>query len=56
MGEIAAREAISSVECLEILLHPWIGYLILPLFALANAGIPLFSWIYNGNFYCEFIF
>lgn len=43
MGGIAAREAISPVERLEILLHPWIGYLILPLFALANAGIPLFS-------------
>lgn len=43
MSETAAREAISPVERLEILLHPWIGYIILPLFALANAGIPLFT-------------
>ncbi|MDF1678775.1 MAG: Na+/H+ antiporter NhaA [Legionellaceae bacterium] len=38
-AEVALRETLSPVERLEILLHPWIGYLILPLFALANAGI-----------------
>lgn len=43
MAEVAAREALSPVERLEIILHPWIGYLILPLFALANAGIPITS-------------
>ncbi|MCE3043802.1 Na+/H+ antiporter NhaA [Legionella sp. 16cNR16C] len=41
--EVAAREVLSPVERLEILLHPWIGYLILPLFALANAGVALTS-------------
>ena len=31
------------VEWLEHLLHPWTSFVILPLFALANAGIPLSS-------------
>lgn len=41
MAEIAAREALSPVERLEIALHPWVGFVIMPLFALANAGLPL---------------
>jgi NhaA family Na+:H+ antiporter len=36
-----ARETISPVEYLERTLHPWVGFLILPLFALANAGVPI---------------
>ena len=39
IAEVAVRETLSPVERLEIILHPWIGYLILPLFALANAGV-----------------
>jgi NhaA family Na+:H+ antiporter len=35
-----ARETIPPVEFLEGLLHPWVGFLIMPLFALANAGVP----------------
>lgn len=38
---VATREALSPIERLEILLHPWIAFLIMPLFALANAGLPL---------------
>ena len=38
-----ARESVSVVEWLEHLLHPWTSFVILPLFALANAGIPLSS-------------
>src|SRR5690606_1505452 len=41
LAEIAAREALSPVERLEITLHPWVGFVIMPLFALANAGLPL---------------
>ncbi|HCP5224771.1 TPA: Na+/H+ antiporter NhaA [Legionella pneumophila] len=41
--EVATREVLSPVERLEFFLHPWIGYLVLPLFALANAGIPISS-------------
>ncbi|MDN3652762.1 Na+/H+ antiporter NhaA [Thalassotalea ponticola] len=41
MAEIAARESLSPVERLEITLHPWVGFIIMPLFAFANAGLPL---------------
>lgn len=40
-AEIAARETLSPVERLEIALHPWVGFVIMPLFAFANAGLPL---------------
>lgn len=36
----AARETISPLEYLESTLHPWVGFVIMPLFALANAGVP----------------
>lgn len=38
---LAAQESTSPVERLETALHPWVGFGIMPLFALANAGIPL---------------
>jgi NhaA family Na+:H+ antiporter len=41
VAEIAARETLSPVERLEIGLHPWVAFAIMPLFALANAGFPL---------------
>ena len=41
VAEIAARESLSPVERLEIGLHPWVGFVIMPLFAFANAGLPL---------------
>lgn len=37
----AARETLSPLERLETALHPWVSFLIMPLFALANAGVPL---------------
>jgi NhaA family Na+:H+ antiporter len=37
----AARETVPPVEYLETVLHPWVGFIIMPLFALANAGVPL---------------
>ncbi|GAA0682810.1 Na+/H+ antiporter NhaA [Marinobacterium maritimum] len=40
-AEIAARETLSPVERLEMALHPWVVFAILPLFALANAGLSL---------------
>ena len=36
-----ARESISVAERLQTLLHPFTSFVILPLFALANAGIAL---------------
>jgi NhaA family Na+:H+ antiporter len=41
LAETAARETLSPVERLEIALHPWVGFVIIPLFAFANAGLPL---------------
>jgi NhaA family Na+:H+ antiporter len=35
----ASREAVSPLERLEVALHPWVGFVIMPIFALANAGI-----------------
>lgn len=37
----AAKEAVSPLERLETLLHPWVGFVIMPLFALANAGVAV---------------
>lgn len=39
--EQARREAISPAERLIDLLHPWVAFGVMPLFALANAGVPL---------------
>jgi len=38
---IAARESLSPVERLETSLHPWVAFIVLPLFALANADVRL---------------
>ena len=37
----AVRESISPVERLEAMLHPWAGFIIMPLFAAANAGVEI---------------
>jgi NhaA family Na+:H+ antiporter len=37
----AVRESISPLEYLENTLHPWVGFFIMPIFALANAGVAL---------------
>jgi NhaA family Na+:H+ antiporter len=36
-----AREGVSPLERLEVALHPWVGFVIMPLFALANAGVTI---------------
>jgi Na+:H+ antiporter, NhaA family len=36
-----ANEAVSPLARMEALLHPWSAYMILPLFALANAGVEV---------------
>jgi NhaA family Na+:H+ antiporter len=41
--EVAVRETLSPVERLEMMLHPWVSFAIMPLFAFANAGMPLSS-------------
>ena len=37
----ALTESLSPVERLELMLHPWVGFAIMPIFALANAGITI---------------
>jgi NhaA family Na+:H+ antiporter len=37
----AAREAVSPLERVETVLHPWVSFVIMPLFAFANAGVQI---------------
>jgi NhaA family Na+:H+ antiporter len=39
--DAARREAMSPAESLIESLHPWVAYLIMPVFALANAGVAI---------------
>jgi hypothetical protein len=41
LTEVAIRETLSPVERLEMMPHPWVSFAIMPLFAFANAGMPL---------------
>ena len=36
-----ALETVSPLERIETALHPWVAFIIMPLFALANAGVPI---------------
>lgn len=38
-ASLLAKEAVSPLVRLETLLHPWMGFAIMPIFALANAGV-----------------
>ncbi|WLD14396.1 Na+/H+ antiporter NhaA [Planctellipticum variicoloris] len=40
-AKLAVREAASPAERLESLLHPWVSFVIMPLFAFANAGVRI---------------
>ena len=44
----SVRSALSPNDRLQQLFHPWTSYLIVPLFALANAGIPI-----SGSFLAQ---
>ena len=39
--ETAVRKSTSPMERLEAALHPWVSFVIMPLFAFANAGVPV---------------
>jgi NhaA family Na+:H+ antiporter len=39
--EVAAEHAQTPLQRLEHVLHPWVGNFIMPVFALANAGVTL---------------
>ncbi|HEX4612015.1 MAG TPA: Na+/H+ antiporter NhaA [Urbifossiella sp.] len=36
-----AREGVSPLSRIEYALHPWVGFVIMPVFALANAGVAI---------------
>ncbi|WP_150526839.1 Na+/H+ antiporter NhaA [Roseibium sediminis] len=37
----AVAESLSPVERIELTLHPWVGFVVMPVFALANAGVVI---------------
>jgi NhaA family Na+:H+ antiporter len=39
--ERATRETVSPLAYLEARLHPWVAFVVMPVFALANAGVPI---------------
>jgi len=39
--EFVARESLSPLHRLEMGLHPWVAFAVMPIFALANAGVEL---------------
>ncbi len=43
LGDVrqAQQEAVAPVVRLQTMLHPWVAFVIMPLFALANAGVTL---------------
>lgn len=47
--EAARREAISPAARMQHLLHPWVAFGIMPLFALANAGVPFGGAALHGD-------
>jgi Na+:H+ antiporter, NhaA family len=46
---VANREAVSPVERLQHSLHGWVAFGIMPLFAFANAGVPLGQVSFEGD-------
>src|SRR5690606_22953025 len=48
-ARVATREAQSPVERLEMLLHPWVAFAVLPVFALANAGVTISSQDFDAS-------
>jgi NhaA family Na+:H+ antiporter len=44
----ARREAVSPVDRLIHAFHPWVAFVIMPIFALANAGVPLAGATFEG--------
>ncbi len=54
--ERAARESLSPLERLEVALQPWVAFLIIPLFAFANAGVPLTTEAFSDPITIAIIF
>jgi NhaA family Na+:H+ antiporter len=52
---VANREAVSPVERLQHSLHGWVAFVIMPLFAFANGGVPLGQVSFEGDALWVFI-
>jgi NhaA family Na+:H+ antiporter len=50
----ARREAVSPVERLIHALHPWVAFVVMPVFALANAGVVLGGAKLTGDYFWLF--
>lgn len=49
-GDIRSFSGPDSLLCrIESALHPWVNYLIMPLFALANAGVVIDASVFGGR-------
>jgi NhaA family Na+:H+ antiporter len=46
---LAHREMLPPVVRVQTALHPWVAYIIMPLFALANAGVSLMDTDFSGG-------
>jgi len=46
----ARKEAVSPVERLIHALHPWVAFVVMPVFALANAGVVLGGADFRGDY------
>lgn len=46
---IAHRELLPPVSRVQMTLHPWVAYVIMPIFALANAGVSLTGTDLSGS-------
>ena len=51
----ARREAVSPVERLIHALHPWVAFVVMPIFALANAGVVLGGADFSGDYLWLFL-
>jgi len=47
--ERAVRKSTSPVERLEAALHPWVSFVIMPLFAFANAGVLIEAGVFTDS-------
>jgi len=51
----ARREAVSPVERLIHALHPWVAFVVMPIFAVANAGVVVGGARFSGDYFWLFL-
>jgi NhaA family Na+:H+ antiporter len=53
--QVVQREVVSPVERLQHLLHGWVAFGVMPLFAFANAGVPIGQVSLTGDAFWVFL-